>query len=397
MVKSVKALIKPELLVWARKNAGLTVEVAAKKAQIKPEKLQSWETGKESPTVKQLRKLGNIYKRPMAVFYLPEPPKDFQPIREFRRFPGNFAEIESPQLRLEIRRARDRREIALELCQDLEGELPHFLHEASLTDNPESLAEKIRNILGISYEHQIKINNEYEALNWWRTAIEDSGALTFQTTRVYMNEMRGFSISETPFPVIVVNGNDTPRGRIFTMLHEYVHIMLHDGGLCDLGESGLPPEKREVEVFCNRVAGGIMVPKSCILKENIVLRKGRGKEWTEEEISTLARKYKASREVILRRLLIFNVITKTFYQKKISEYEKEYEARKERTQEGGPEPYILTISKVGKTFIRLVLNNYYQENITSSDISDFLNTKLKHMGKIEHEVMGHSIEFGAVS
>lgn len=398
MAKRIEALIQSELLVWARKNAGLTLEEAAKKVLVKPERLASWEAGERRPTINQLRKLAKAYKRPMALFYLPESPRDFQPMHDFRRFPGETAPLESPQLRSEIRRARQRREIALELYEDLEGEAPQFSGEASLSDDPEGLASRIRNVLGITHEDQIMFRDYYDALNSWRSALENAGVLIFQAMGVDLSEMRGFSVSETPFPVIVVNVQDAPVGRIFTMLHEFVHILLRDGGICDLiEEPGRTPEKQRVEVFSNYVAGAILVPKDDLLKEGLVLKKGPRAEWSNEEIAKLAGRYRVSHEVLLRRLLIWDRTTREFYQKKRREFEEEHRAPRERLRGGYPPPYRSAISTAGRLFTRLVLENYYQENITAGDLSDFLNIKLKHMGQIEREIMGYSVEFGAYS
>ena len=118
MAASVKALVKHELLVWARTSAHLTVEDAARKAQVKEEQLAAWELGEGQPSIPQLRKLGRVYKRPLAVFYLPEPPKTFDALRDFRRLPAEMAGKQSPELAFEIRRARARREIALDLYQE---------------------------------------------------------------------------------------------------------------------------------------------------------------------------------------------------------------------------------------------------------------------------------------
>ncbi|MCH8055736.1 MAG: helix-turn-helix transcriptional regulator, partial [Deltaproteobacteria bacterium] len=126
MRKRVEAIIKPELLSWARESGGFTVEAAAEKAHVKPEKLLTWERGEQRPTIIQLRNLANVYKRPLAVFYLPEPPKTFDAMHDFRRLPGEAAERKSPELRLEIRRSQQRRELALDLYEDLEGTLPSF-------------------------------------------------------------------------------------------------------------------------------------------------------------------------------------------------------------------------------------------------------------------------------
>ena len=74
MARSIEALVKPEMLVWARESAGLPPQVAAKKIGIKSEKLEMWEKGEIRPTVAQLRKAASVYKRPTAAFYLPRPP-----------------------------------------------------------------------------------------------------------------------------------------------------------------------------------------------------------------------------------------------------------------------------------------------------------------------------------
>lgn len=395
MAKGVEAIVEPALLVWARESAGFSVEEAARKVGVKPKRLQSWESGEKRPTLKQLRKLGKAYKRPIAVFYLLEPPKDFRPMNDFRRLSGQISFVESPQLRLEIRRARDRREIAIELYEQLGDEPPRFDVAANFSDDPERLGVELRKLLGIARKDQIRLQNDYEAFSLWRSALEGIGVLVFQAVDVDLYEMRGFSISEKPLPVAVVNIKDSPRGRIFTMLHEFTHIVLSDGGICDLEEEadGMPEERR-VEVYCNRVAGAILVPRHELLHEDIVLRKEGDVIWTDEEIIELANKYQVSREALLRRLLICGRTTQDFYQKKRDEFRKKYEKPKKYQGGGFAPPYRMAISTAGPSFVRLVLHSYYQDKITTSDLCDFLNVKLQHMGKIESEIIGHRNKLG---
>ncbi len=275
--------------------------------------------------------------------------------------------------------------------------MPQFSAKARISDDPERLSMRIREFLGVTYENQTKLRDGYDALNFWRSSLEELMVLVFQATDVDLSEMRGFSISETHLPAVVMNSKDSTYGRIFTILHEFVHIMLQDGGLCNLeDEPEYLPERKFVEVFCNRVAGAILVPKDDLLKEDLVLQHGPIAEWSDDEISELAKTYGVSREVILGRLLIFNLTTQDCYRKKKKELDEEYKKSKAEPQEGYPLYYRKVISNEGRLFIRLVLNNYYEENITASDLSDFLNIKLKHVGKIQSEVMGHSIEFGAL-
>ena len=125
MPRSIPALVKPALLVWARERAGFAIEDAATKADIVVETLRAWESGERQPSIPQLRKLGEIYKRPLAVFFLPEPPKDFDAQREFRRLPGLLPQKETPELRLALRTALFRREIARDLYERFQEDITH--------------------------------------------------------------------------------------------------------------------------------------------------------------------------------------------------------------------------------------------------------------------------------
>jgi Zn-dependent peptidase ImmA (M78 family)/DNA-binding XRE family transcriptional regulator len=390
MPPRVKAIAKPELLRWARESAGLDLQTAAHKAKVKPEKLASWESGKDQPTVKQLRKLAGVYQWPLAVFYLPEPPRRFRPLRDFRRLPGEVAGIQSPELRLEVRRAESRREIAIELYEAAEGEPPRLDLTASLSDEPEEVARAIREVLGVGIEEQVSWRPHYETFNRWRSAFEDSGVLVFQTENVPIDELRGFSIAKYPLPAIVVNNKDPVVARIFTLFHEICHIILHQGGLCDLDEDvERPPEEQRIEVFCNMVAGAALVAAENLLREPEVREWSGSTEWPDRDLKALADRYGVSREVILRRLLIHNRITEHFYRSKRTQWYEEYAAREENERrEGFAPPHRKAISTAGPLFVQLVLQNYYRENITASDVAEFLGVRLKHLERIESEVMG---------
>ena len=402
----VRALINPELLVWAREDVGLTVEAAAKKIPVKQERLVAWESGELRPTIKQLRKLAQAYKRPLAVFYLPGPPKKFQAMRDFRRLPGEVAGIESPALRLEIRRARFRREIALELYRELGEEPPTFSLSARLDEDPEEVAMRMRELLGISMEEQSSWRDPYVAIQNWRTALENAGVLVFQTlARSYgvdLAEARGFSLTEMPLPTLVINAGDAPRGRVFSMLHELAHIALREGGLCDMRERDLrPPEEQRIEVFCNHIAGSILVPREHLLVAPEVANHGVVSDWADEELGNLSSRFQVSREVILRRLLILNRTTEVVYRQKRVQFQEEYdhfrEERRARSSKGGPPPATQAISRMGKLFARLVLQGFYQEKISSSDVSEYLEVKLQHMPKIETAIFGQPVMFRAAT
>lgn len=322
------------------------------------------------------------------MFYLPEPPADFQPLRDFRLLPAKEFDSASPELRFEIRRVLDRREIALDLYEMIEGEIPSFTLRARTSEEPDGIASRIRNALGVSYRSQVSWRDNREALAQWRTALENFGVLVFQAPGIDLSEMRGFSISETPLPVIVVNSQDAYAGRIFTMMHELAHILLRAGGICDLTERpGRPPEEQRIEIFCNRIAGAVMVPRQNLIAEDMLRQKAKHARWEDDDIQYLARRYCVSREAMLRRLLTCGYTSESFYKKKRREYLKDYELTARRKQAGAPPFHRLIISRIGRPFARLVLNSYEQERITASEVSDYLEVNLKHIGKIAEEVL----------
>lgn len=84
MGKIVRALVEPDMLVWARESAGYSIEAAARKIGVPLERLHGWENEKVKnlPTLNQLRKMASVYKRPLSAFYLSEwPPPSWKNAR----------------------------------------------------------------------------------------------------------------------------------------------------------------------------------------------------------------------------------------------------------------------------------------------------------------------------
>jgi len=387
MATLVRATMNPKLLTWAREHAGLSLTQAAKRVPVSPNLLQSWEHGLSLPTINQLRQLGRVYHRPIALFYLPSPPPiSFWPasLKDFRRLPGSRIHPPSPELAYEIRRAHDRRLLALDLYRGLEEEdPPPFLLSADLSEDPETVGARIREHLGIRYDAQIRWRSEYVALSAWRSAFETAGVLVFQTTGVKIDECRGFSLTSNPFPVVVLNSQDGPHARIFTMLHELVHVMLGDGGLCDLHESGSPEASRK-ETFSNRAARAALVPRASFLREpNLHAIPGR-RTWDDSDLADLSRKYRVSREVILNRLAALGRTTDAFCREKRNEIQKQYASRRPRS--GLAEPYQKALARGGRYFVRLVLTSWGENRISANEVADDLEVRLQHLDKIQSEL-----------
>jgi len=384
------------MLAWARKSLGMGVAEAAHKIggkSFKPERIEAWENGEAQPTVNQLRKAAKVYKRPLATFFLSEFPTDFTIPRDFRRLPGDGLMGLSPSLRSQLKRAEERRELALELYDELGEQAPEFPVSATLDDDPEELGGRIREALGVTYEEQVswRDRQRYKPLNQWRSRMEEIGVLVLQFTDIETHEVLGFSISAETAPVVAVNRKLRLNGRIFTMMHEFVHLALRKSGLCDIDENlERRPEEQRVEIFCNRVAAATLVPAAQLLNEPVVAaRPADAREWDDETINVLADKYSVSREVILRKLLTLNRTTEAFYRVKRQEYHRQIEEilrRQTRPASGFESPAGKVVSTDGQGFVKLVLECYHHGNITLSDASSYLGVRIKHIPTIEQRL-----------
>lgn len=400
---TIKAKVKPKLLEWARESIGLTVADAAKKLHVKEERLLAWELGQDQPSIGTLRKMTTVYKRPIAVFYLQQPPEGFAVMKDFRRLPGKIAGSYSSAMLLEIRNAHERRQLALDLLTEI-GEKPkQFTLVIDLNNGAEKAGNTIRNALGLTYEQQSAWRDNRTAFNAWRAAIEAYGTLIFQATRVSVDEMRGFSVAETELPVVVVNRKDFPSARTFSLLHEFVHLTLRRSGLCDMSDSDHRlPEEQAIEIFCNWAAAAALMPPEQFLVEDIVVQRGpKATNWKDDDIVELATRYSVSREALVRRLLTLGRTTDTFYRLKRDQYSRDIQARKALRKEEAKgkkfrrNPSREAIGTLGRPFITAVLENYYQARITLRDVSEHLGVRTRHITKIQQLMMGNFSGGGA--
>ncbi|HLX00333.1 MAG TPA: XRE family transcriptional regulator [Candidatus Acidoferrales bacterium] len=385
--KSAIALPNPTLLVWARESLKLDQEAAAKKLRIKVERIVSWESGTSKPTLSQLRKMADLYKRPLAVFYLPERPKDFQPLRDFRRASLGLNASLTPNLVLAIRRARDRRDWALELYDALGEGPPEFGGSLKSDIATDDAASAVRKTLGIKFEVQTQWATAYDALRNWRLAVEAAGILTFQASDLETREARGFSLSDRPLPVAVANVKDAPRGRIFTFLHEVVHIMLNESGICDvIDDRQHSSPTAQVETYCNQVAGAALFPLTEFMASAVVRSHKKGDpRWRDAELRDLSRRFGGSREAGLVRLLSLRLTTWDYYLEKRDELYKQYQEA-QKNAKGFAAPHTVAVSNAGLTFTKLVLDGLSQNRINASDFSDYLQLRVKHLPEVQRDV-----------
>ncbi|OIP04981.1 MAG: hypothetical protein AUJ97_01920 [Bacteroidetes bacterium CG2_30_32_10] len=379
--------IEPSILIWARESLGLTLAEVALKLDKDRDTIQQWEYGNAYPTLAQLEQLAyKIYKRPLAVFFLPKAPKETTPKQDFRTLPDNEITNLSPELRLFIRKAKHHQLVLKQINDDKNPVIKpihkEFIFEIKLNTN--KTANKLRDYLGITKRLQQGFSDSDEAYKYYRNIIEQNGVFVFQYP---LKEARGFSLMDKEFPVIVINSGDTSNGKIFSLFHELCHILFNIGGVFrDFYSEELKQNPNQIEIFCNQFTSDILLPKNELLDENLVLENRNNFEWTEETLCEIAKTYKVSKEVVLRKLFDLGKTTQEFYIKKRNLWNDKYKEKIEQKKKTGPTYHTTNFSHLGKNFVLQVLTNFHEGKLSSSQVADFLSIKINRITDYEKKV-----------
>jgi len=388
MSRSIPAPVEPSVLRWARESIDLTDVAASRKMDLPDGRVAEWESGDVVPSIAQLRKASEVYKRPLAVFFLPEPPVDFDTLRDFRRLGGADVGAWSPALHDDFRRAHEQRDAVLELAEldDVEPPKDWRIDPLPATDDALAKAGRARLLDFGPLSLPATGDRPYDHLNTWVAALEAAGVLVMATSggRVPVAEMRAFSLYFDVVPVIVVNGADSPRGRLFSLLHEYAHLLLHTEGLCDTttDRRAVSPS-RQLEARCNALAAAMLLPRDLVLASQVVRsHRADGSPWTYEDLRRASAPFGVSAEAFLRRLLTLGLVSEAFYADKREEFLRAYEADAARDRASGGNWYRNAVRDKGKGFVRLVTDAHKRRVIDTYTAATFLDVKASQLDRL---------------
>ncbi|MCY4673979.1 MAG: XRE family transcriptional regulator [Bacteroidetes bacterium] len=341
--------VKPELLYWARKRAGITQEDLARKFK----KLPEWESGDVNPTFKQLEDFARIVHVPLGYLFLGEPPEEPLPITDFRTIANTEKAKASPNLIDTIYAMQRRQDWLRDFMIECEADPLPFAASVRLTNNPNAVGLEMRDMLGLSSGWAGEARTWQEAVNKLRFKIEKLGVMAVINGVVGNNthrslsveEFRGFALTDQYAPLIFVNGMDAKAAQMFTLAHELAHIWLGESGLS--GFERLIPSSTEVEEWCNRAAAEFLLPSN-ELKECWKRVKHQ-----QDPYNVLARLFKVSPIVAARRAMDLRLVNKASF----FEFHDHYISQK--TQKGstssGGNFYNSQNARVGKLFATRVI------------------------------------------
>lgn len=383
----VEALVTPELMKWARESAGLTLDEAAKKIGRPEHEIAQWESGELRPSIAQARKACEVYRRPLAVLYLPSPPEDFDTLRDFRKLPRGVVRSYSSMLRRMIRTAVEHQSWVRDFLHS-EGMPPlPFVGSETTDTRPEEVAGAIREALDVDLSSQQRAASREAALSLWMTHAEKNGIFIFRHGLIDLEECRGFTLADPVAPFVYLNSADALAGLLFTLAHELCHIWIQESGVSNCADSGdfASSDDAKIEVFCNAVASEILLPNDAF-----------NREWTnmssqgdlKTRIRHLSNVFKVSEETVARKLLEQSRLSQAGYRSLRQAYQKRWEEiqamrRKHfRESSGGPSYYLTKVTSNGYAYTQTVISAYRSGSVSGRDAATLLDAKVNHLDRL---------------
>lgn len=317
----------PDVLRWARERLNLSIEqVAAESkklvrqhfAAISAQELTAWEAGRAEPELIHLETLAEIYVCPVGWFFLESPPAEHLPV-SFRGLAKPPEELVSVSQRT-LRRFLELAEWTVETLRKTEQRWPVAIRPAQVeprTALAEQLAADYRHRFGWTVKQRQQLAGKpREAFAWWRRVIESQGVFCFEMP-LDPNETRGAALWLEGYPFILVNHRDieAAAGRIFTLLHEFAHLIsAKEGVVCDFRGTH---HDQNPEPFANRFAARVLVtPQELQQRLREVGEMQRRTDWPDSLLDKLRRPFCASRDVVMILLQELQLAPADLYQRK---------------------------------------------------------------------------------
>lgn len=346
--------VEREVLVWARERSGLLFDELVSEF---PD-YATWESGEGRPTLKQLEELARKTRTALGSFFLNRPAEDRLPIPDYRTKQDAKPARPGPDLMETLAMMQQRRQWLSERLREGEAARPAFVGAATLAEmrHPAGVAAaaaRMKEMLSLSDDWAQKSGDADGALRTLRRAMEKAGAIIAINSVVGLNnrrrlsvdEFRGFALADAYAPLIFVNGADASTAKVFTLVHEFAHLMLGSEGVssADAAEEGESPE---IETACNRFAAEFLVPGAILTALWPTMTGPLG-----EIFQRLAARFRVSPIVVGRRAMDLGLVKRSEFFNFHAEYRRAWEGREPaEKKKGTPSFYTVVGVKLGHRF-----------------------------------------------
>lgn len=374
--------LEPSVVKWVIDSSGMDHDTVAQKTGVDKALVDRWvDTGVMEYSKMCL--LADCVKRPEAILFLKSPPDD-EELTDYRMAQATGQAGLSPKDRVTIRKARYAQSMAREMMEDGgDSTRPRIRGGVAVGDSAEDIAEWERGRLGArASTEKSGSGSTYRGL---RGAIESLNILVFQHP-MDVRKVRGLTLTgKTPY-AILVNSKDPEAARAFTILHEYGHVLLRNGGICDERSDTAVPNivSQRTESWCNQFATSFLMPKGEFVAER--RRFEESLRDPDKVVEELAKKFRTSRyAAAVRAASLPGTRLRGDYEGLLRLAANSYRPAV-RKSKGGPAFVDVRVAQMGRKFIRLVLSSYDKGLINARNAIDCLDMDARHFDGLRARV-----------
>lgn len=386
---TIEAYVTPRLVQWARERSFPTIELAAEKLKIAPEKLRAWEGGQARPTFRQAQALANQLHIPFGYLYLSTPPLEEVPLPDFRTVGGTHPRKLSPEFLDVLYDVLRKQEWYREYLKAEEADPVPFIGRFNGAA-PRVIAADITSTLGIDRQFRQTCQTWEDFLTKFVQKTEGARVLVLRSSFVGSNtrrhldvdEFRGFAISDTLAPLVFINSRDAKAAQIFTLAHELAHLWIGASGISNpdyMERSGDP--QHTTDRHCDNIAAEVLVPA-----DDFTIAWGTSKS-LDENVEDLARRYKVSAFVVLRRAYNLNKIQVDMYRTKYQELL----AESIKAQPKGGTFYPTFLARNSTTFTTTLMVAAAEGRVSPREAAMLLNVRLATLPNVEKHVLASGL------
>lgn len=371
--------VNGNIIRWAREFYNMSPEEAARSIGVSTEKYSAWESGAEFPTYAKLKKISDVFRKPSAVFFFSEPP-NIPPIKgDLRTLPDTVVDGFSKNVMIQLEKAKA---YQLNLMELYETSNCIFTNRAIIPTETKQLCNFLRNIMVFPLSAQKGRKNTKVVFEIYREKFYELGIYVFKDS-FKDNNVSGLCINDDLFPVILINNSMSFARQIFTLFHEFYHLVSNTSGaeiIRDDYYKYLDGSQSVTEKNCDTFANEFLVPTDDF---KIELSK---KDIDDHRIAELSTLYSVSKEAIMYKLWTLKIITPKEYESlKETFYGDAIRNKKKKNGENssGGNYYFTKLAYLGSSYTGDVFKQLYSGKIDSFRASEMLNSKVDHLPQLE--------------
>ena len=345
----VEVQVKPEIFNWALSQTSKDQLGEKLMADV-----EAWMDGTKLPTFRQIEKFSQKTNIPLGYFFLDTPPDEPVGLLEYRTVDSLQLSNPSRDLIDTIYEMENVQEWMKTYRQDSGFDPLPFVGSIQGEKNVASAADKMREVLEIKTAWFEEVRNAREAFSYFRQKLENCGVVVMANGIVGQNthraldihEFRAFAMVDEWAPLIFINGTDSENGKLFSLLHESVHIWAGESDLFNMSQERTSAVS-QLETFCNAVSSELLVPEHLFLSQ---WHDGKGND-TYEKIAALAKTFCCSEVVIARKALDHQKINQKIYQDIVKTSTDHFNRTREKTKNKGGNYYKTVETRLDRNFV----------------------------------------------